>query len=218
MRPAICVYAEADMNILMLGNSFTYFNDMPGMLAGELNASVTEVVRGGAFLHDFLSQEDELCQLGMAALLGEIHEREGREMCRTFGEKPQGKWDYVVIQEQSFNAVGNPEDYLKSATELIRRIKSVGAVPVIYATWAYRDGSMKLKSTWLSFSEMRERQTKTYTNAAKECGALLADVGAAFEKADFNVYNDDDYHPNEQASRLAAHVIADAIRASGVDK
>ena len=48
------------MNILMLGNSFTYCNDMPGMLAEELNASVTEVVRGGAYLHGFLDQEDEL--------------------------------------------------------------------------------------------------------------------------------------------------------------
>ena len=201
------------MNILMLGNSFTYFNDMPGILAGELNASVTEVVRGGAFLHDFLSQEDELCQLGMAALLGEIHEREGHEICRTFGEKKRGKWDYVVLQEQSFNAVGDPEDYIKSAKELIRRIKSVGAVPVIYATWGYRDGSMKLKSTWMTFSEMRERPTKTYTDASNACGALLADVGAAFEKAEFNVYNDDDYHPNERASRLAANVIADTIRA-----
>ena len=94
------------MNILMLGNSFTYCNDMPGMLAEELNASVTEVVRGGAYLHGFLDQEDELSQLGMAALVGEIHECDGRNMCRTFGGRPCGLWDYVVIQEQSFNAVG----------------------------------------------------------------------------------------------------------------
>ena len=98
------------MNILMLGNSFTYCNDMPGMLAEELNASVTEVVRGGAYLHGFLDQEDELSQLGMAALVGEIHECDGRNMCRTFGGRPCGLWDYVVIQEQSFNAVGNPDD------------------------------------------------------------------------------------------------------------
>ena len=102
------------MNILMLGNSFTYCNDMPGMLAEELNASVTEVVRGGAYLHGFLDQEDELSQLGMAALVGEIHECDGRNMCRTFGGRPCGLWDYVVIQEQSFNAVGNPDDYVKS--------------------------------------------------------------------------------------------------------
>ena len=162
------------MNILMLGNSFTYCNDMPGMLAEEQNASVTEVVRGGAYLHGFLDQEDELSQLGMAALVGEIHECDGRNMCRTFGGRPCGLWDYVVIQEQSFNAVGNPDDYVKSAVELCRRIWSVGAVPVIYGTWGYRDGSMKLKSTWLTFDEMRKRQTAAQMRAAKEGGALLA--------------------------------------------
>ena len=201
------------MNILMLGNSFTYCNDMPGMLAEELNASVTEVVRGGAYLHGFLDQEDELSQLGMAALVGEIHECDGRNMCRTFGGRPCGLWDYVVIQEQSFNAVGNPDDYVKSAVELCRRIWSVGAVPVIYGTWGYRDGSMKLKSTWLTFDEMRRRQTAAQTRAAKEGSALLADVGIAFDKADFDVYAPDDYHPNEAASRLAAKTIAETIRA-----
>lgn len=201
------------MNILMLGNSFTYCNDMPSMLAKELQSSVTEVVRGGAYLHSFLDQEDELSQIGMAALVGNVSARDGREMCRTFGGETRGMWDYVIIQEQSFNAVGNSEDYIKSAVELCKRIWSVGAVPVIYGTWGYRAGSMKLKSTWLTYEQMRNRQTDAQQRAAKEGGALLADVGAAFDKADFDVYAPDDYHPNEAASRLAAKTIADVIRA-----
>ena len=42
---------------------------------------------------------------------------------------------------------------------------------------------------------------------------MLADVGIAFDKADFDVYAPDDYHPNEAASRLAAKTIAETIRA-----
>ena len=201
------------MNILMLGNSFTYCNDLGDMLARELDASVTEVVRGGAYLHSFLDQEDELSQLGMAALRGRVQPREGRELCRTFGGGAQGMWDYVILQEQSFNAVGNEEDYVRSAAELCRRAWSVGAVPVIYGTWAYRAGSDKLGSTWLTYDEMLERLRSAGERAAREGGALWADVGAAFAGADFDPYSPDDYHPNAAASRLAARTLAGVMRA-----
>ena len=201
------------MNVLMLGNSFTYVNDMPGMLADELNASVTEVVRGGAYLHSFLDQEDDLSQIGMSALMGDVREREGREMCRTFGGAVQGDWDYVVLQEQSFNAVGNEEDYVRSAVELCRRAWSVGAVPVIYGTWAYRAGSSKLKSTFLTHDEMLMRLRRSAERAALEGGALMADVGMALEHCDFDPYTADDYHPSREASMLAARTLADTIRA-----
>lgn len=204
---------ERAMNVLMLGNSFTYVNDMPGMLAKELDASVTEVVRGGAYLHSFLDQEDELSQLGMSALLGDVHEREGREMCRTFGGAARGDWDYVVLQEQSFNAVGNEEDYIRSAVELCRRAWSVGAVPVIYGTWAYRAGSSKLKSTFLTHDEMLMRLRRSAERAAQEGGALLADVGMALEHCGFDPYTADDYHPGREASMLAARILADTMRA-----
>ena len=42
------------MRILMLGNSFTFFHDMPKMLAAILPAQVVANVRGGAFLADQL--------------------------------------------------------------------------------------------------------------------------------------------------------------------
>ena len=201
------------MNVLMLGNSFTYVNDMPGMLADELNASVTEVVRGGAYLHSFLDQEDDLSQIGMSALMGDVREREGREMCRTFGGAARGDWNYVVLQEQSFNAVGNEENYVRSAVELCRRAWSVGAVPVIYGTWAYRAGSSKLKSTFLTHDEMLMRLRRSAERAAREGGALMADVGMALEHCDFDPYTADDYHPSREASMLAARILADTIRA-----
>ena len=38
------------MRILMLGNSFTFYNDMPKILAGMLGAEVVAHTRGGAYL------------------------------------------------------------------------------------------------------------------------------------------------------------------------
>ena len=69
------------MKILMLGNSFTYFHDMPKMLAALLNVEVDSVTRGGAYLHQFLDFEDEL----FARVKEALHRQ---------------KWDYIVLQEQ----------------------------------------------------------------------------------------------------------------------
>ena len=43
------------MRILMLGNSFTYYNDMPAMLAEITGAEVVQNTRGGARLKEQLS-------------------------------------------------------------------------------------------------------------------------------------------------------------------
>ena len=56
------------MKVLMLGNSFTYFHDMPKMVAALLNEEVDSVTRGGAYLHQMLDPEDELCAQVMAAI------------------------------------------------------------------------------------------------------------------------------------------------------
>ena len=65
------------MRILMLGNSFTYFNDMPDMLAQILDAEVVHHTRGGAHLSEHLDPETELGAKTQAALQNE-------------------KWDYVI--------------------------------------------------------------------------------------------------------------------------
>ena len=42
------------MRILMLGNSFTYYNDMPKMLGAHLGDEVLALTRGGAYLDEHL--------------------------------------------------------------------------------------------------------------------------------------------------------------------
>ena len=59
------------MKILMLGNSFTYFHDMPKMLGALLNEEVDSVTRGGAYLYQMLDEQDELHTQVMEAINAE---------------------------------------------------------------------------------------------------------------------------------------------------
>ena len=47
------------LHIPMLGNSFTYYNDMPQMLTELTGAEVVAHTRGGAYLSEHLDPETE---------------------------------------------------------------------------------------------------------------------------------------------------------------
>ena len=179
------------MRILFLGNSFTYFHDLPAMLSRLTGWETAAVVRGGAYLRQFLDEKDELSAQMNAALA-------------------RGPWDKVVLQEQSFHAIGDWEDYLSSAGALCARIREGGAAPVLYATWPYRAGSEKLRRTGLTYDQMARGLRDAFARAAVRCGAQAVPVGSAFERAATHVslYAEDAYHPSPQGTYLAACVFA----------
>ena len=186
------------MRILFIGNSFTYVNDLPDMVKHLLSCETAGVVRGGAYLRDFCNPADELYGKLEAALT-------------------QEKWDYAVIQEQSFNAVGNRVDFLKYASILCARVRHAGIQPVFYSTWAYKEGSDKLKNTGRSYAEMDRLLAEAYQVAARENDALLAPVGKYFTQMrdQYDLYWPDGYHPTPMATFLAACVIARTITGGG---
>ena len=182
------------MRVLFLGNSFTYFHDLPVMAARLTGWDTDSVTRGGAYLHQFLDPKDELNARMEAAL-------------------EKGPWDYVVLQEQSFNAVGNPEDFLKSVKGLCEKIRALGAAPVLYCSWAYKEGGPFLQEAGLSYQQMMEGLLASYTRAAQENQALIAPVGPAFAQLqkDYPLYDPDTLHPSLYGSFLAACVICQTI-------
>jgi len=182
------------MRILMLGNSFTYYHDMPKMLQAILGAEVVSNTKGGAWLRDHLDPQSELSPGTLKALREE-------------------KWDYVILQEQSKAPVFAKKTFHNSVRELCALARAAGAKPLLYATWAYRDGSEKLAETGLSYLQMDAALYESYHEAAKENDALIADVGKAFLALHglAELYEDDDYHPSAAGSLVAAETIARAI-------
>ena len=183
------------MKILMLGNSFTYYNNLDQLIAGLTGWDVHRITRGGAFLFQFLNPQDELNQKMNEAL-------------------KSTKWDYVVLQEQSNTPALRPTLFHASVSKLCELIRENGAQPVLYATWAYREGSKKLATVGMNYQEMAEKLYNAYHKAAKDNNTLTADVGEAFSavRGTITPYAADDYHPSEAGSAMAAALIIQSIQ------
>jgi len=182
------------MRILMLGNSFTYFHDMPKILSALLPAQVVSQTRGGAFLADQINPEDEM----------------GAQTLRLLKEE---KWDYVVLQDHSRGPSHRKELFQQTVDQLCPLIRAAGAKPILYATWAYKEGTEKLASIDMTYAAFSDALYASYHEAAERNGALVADVGRAFDALRHlvSLYEDDDYHPSEVGSLLAAQAIARVI-------
>lgn len=182
------------MRILMLGNSFTFYNDMPSMLSELTGAEVIQHTRGGARLSEQLNPDTRMGAKTLAALTYE-------------------SWDYVVLQEQSNAPILTKDGFLKSVAALCDMIRAVDAVPVLYTTWAYERGHEWYEISGIGYDVMYAKLSESYREAAEQNDALIAEVGKAFyEQADkTGLYAEDGKHPSEKGSRLAARTIADVI-------
>ena len=107
-----------------------------------------------------------------------------------------------------------PKSFFSSVENLCRQIREQGAVPILYATWAYQKNGAKLRAKGWDYDEMARKLSEAYHKAARENGALLADVGRRFYELSQtqDLYADDGIHPNERGSRLAAQTIAASIQ------
>ncbi len=183
------------MKILFIGNSFTFYNAMPGFLKriaygeGE-RIEVDSVTFGGYKLsrHADLSTED-------GAYVDE--------------KLSSDNWDYVVLQGQSAEPAKECESFLKAAREMCERIRKIGAKPVFYQTWSYYDGSEKLTASGMSYDEMYNKLKDGYATAANENNGILVPVGDYFYKhnlphGDMDFICSDNYHPTRLGSYLAA--------------
>ena len=186
------------MRILFIGNSFTYFNDMPQKIfplfldASGIGCEVFSVTKGGCTLERFANPEDE-------------YGRQVRELLETV------KFDAVILQEQSHTPISNNEGFCSAVRRLDGMIKKNGAATYLYSTWGYhpKKESLSLYATGTRDMEMKLRAA--YSEIAREIGARVCPVGRAmtyaFEHSDAQIYRPDFYHPSFIGSVIAAAVI-----------
>ena len=184
------------MRILLLGNSFTYYHDMPAMLSALSGWEVVAHTRGGAWLDEHLDPALELGAKTLPALQNE-------------------RWDYVVLQEHSKGPIVDQPRYLRSVEVLCRLAREAGAKPVIYASWAYKEDSPKLATMSMSYPAMDAALHASCLEAARANQALMADVGSAFTSTRhlLELYEPaDDYHPTREGSLLIAYTLMQCIQ------
>lgn len=185
------------LRVLFIGNSFTYFNNLPALVEGLAAVTATDGAR---------RVTTRMVAPGGAGLERHWNDPSVHQALAT------GDWDYVVLQEQSMlNArylvngkprVVHPEGFFRYARLFGQEIHKTRAKIVLYLTWARRDAP----------PEDQAMLNHAYAEMARELGATLAPVGLAWqavrkERPDLDLYYEDGSHPSPAGSYLAAAVL-----------
>lgn len=170
--------------MLFVGNSFTSRNDLPRMLA-ELAAKAEPP----------LAIATQMIVAGGASLRRHLNAGVVQRALDT------GRFDDVVLQEQSTLPLKNPRRYRENVIELERAIAAAGARTVLYLTWARQSAAPQAQV------DLDQRGAAL----AAETGATAVVVGRAWQAARASVpalalYADDGSHPTAAGSYLAACV------------
>ncbi|MDY7225650.1 SGNH/GDSL hydrolase family protein [Hyalangium rubrum] len=192
--PATAATPPRPLRVLFIGNSYTYNNNLPAQLEGLARSAqppvpieTRTVARPGVRLQQHWDRGEALAALR------------------------QGRWDYVVLQEQSTlgllliegrHEVNDPElafhPYARRFAEEARR---VGAQPLFLLTWARRDTP-----------ESQARLTQAYMAVARELGAPIIPAGLAWARArqespQLALYHQDGSHPSPAGTYLTASAL-----------
>ena len=188
------------MKILMLGNSYTYFFDMPRILQGlfdvnGVDARVNSITAGGRELTQNLDEKDALhAQIVQACA--------------------ENTYDVLVLQEQSSKAMEYYREFLHGVSGCISLVSP--ARTVLYATWGRKEGCDLLDHFGWTTQTMTEGLAASYDAAARKCGATCAHVGKCFaairaKGIDAELYDPDLSHPSYAGSCVAAMALYKSI-------
>ncbi len=177
----------APLRVLFVGNSLTFYNDLPSLVEDLSRAAGVErpvdaemIARGGDSFYSHTERRDDDAPLAVIA---------------------RGGWDVVVLQENGRMAARGGVDSFPFASRLVRGARAAGATPMFYMTWAYRDRPETLAG-------IRE----TYGNLGSRLEVEVAPVGEAWRLAreqapGVELFAGDGVHPSPEGSYLAACVI-----------
>ncbi len=122
-QPRLVVYANSNLpealKVLFVGNSLTYYHDMPAIMIG------------------LIRQEQPDRPLKVAMLTGpgaslQDHYRSGK-LKEVLQE--HGPWDWVVLQEKGGLPLAQPEEVQRYTLLLATQVRESGARPILYVDW-----------------------------------------------------------------------------------
>ena len=192
----------ATKRVLFLGNSYTYVNDLPQMVAHAAasagdNLSFAVNAEGGVNLGYHLYDPVSLARIR------------------------EGGYDYVIPQEQSMRP-SQPDDWV--AVDFLRNAHLLDSVinvynpcgeTMVYMTWGYRDGNLGFCDSYpwwpyeCTYEVMDSLTNLRYRMAAEANHAVVSPVGAVWHYIrhhfpSINLYDADGSHPSLHGSYAAA--------------
>lgn len=199
-------FSQEEINVLWLGNSYTYYNNLPAMV-NELCKGTDKVVNhesvtpGGCTLFQHAVSQSSLSAIR------------------------KGDWDYVVLQEQSqlpsidyyrHNAMRPAYQSLYDSIMLY----NPDAMVVGYMTWGRQYGGQQCvnfgegvycSADFVDFNHMQDTMSVAYCENAYATDSYVAPVGDAWKAAfalnpELLLHSSDQSHPSYDGSYLAACV------------
>lgn len=177
--------SKKPLSLLFIGNSHTYFNDMPLMVKQRAedagyDCHVTMIARGGWFLSQHVAEPDVRFNILF------------------------GKYDYVVLQEHA-QPLSSPEEFTEAMRTLCDWSREAGSTPILYENWALQSEPEKQE-------EMNRvyRQVAEACGALKvPVGANWWDYQKSWPE--IQMYAPDGAHASERGSDFAAKYIWETI-------
>lgn len=172
------------MKVLFIGNSHTYYNDMPHMFAEICRKKQREV---------------EVTMLAHGGKGWDFHVEEPEVRFNIL----YGGYDAVILQHVA-HPMGDLEIMNESGIKLIEWVRQAGARPILYMTWTTKADGEAAQST----------MSGAYRRLQHETGCELAPVGEKWweyhrEHPEEEMYAEDGQHASEIGSWVAAATIAE---------
>ena len=193
-------------SILFIGNSMTYYHDMPTAIFEKMAASagfdvtVRSVTAGGRFLWEHLSLDDEPARAAKAALAAD----------------KAGVYDFVVLQEGMPDLYTRTENFYEAVRILTGKIRDLGAKPALYARMGNERGNPELDDPACTYEHVYQTIVKAHETISQELDIPVAwAVRAAYEMTEeplpFDLYDPDRSHPSYAGSYVAALCVFTAL-------
>lgn len=174
--------AAEPLRVLFVGNSYTYYSEMPSIVEAMAKRAKTP------FVVEMIAEPG-------ATLEG--HVADGAVVAAL----DRADWDVVVLQEQSLRPLEDRERMFGAVRALDQAIDAEGARLVLFETWARRD-----------YPDMAVPLEDAYRTIAAEVGGTVAPVGAVWQKVrqrapELPIFDADGSHPSVVGSYLTACVL-----------
>ncbi|WP_224485392.1 hypothetical protein [Robertkochia aurantiaca] len=186
---------QEDEKVLFIGNSFTYFWNMPDLVEAMakdqgVNLYTDHSTVGGSNLKQHWEEEKET---------------------QTRKRLEAISYDRAVLQDHSLSTIDHTERFQEYGERFIELLRNKGTEPLLYMSWAYDSNPL-----------MQDKITQEYLALGKKHNLQVVPAGLVIEKArqlrpDLDLFFDDK-HPSADGAYLIALVFYKALTGKSISE
>ncbi|WP_343486137.1 SGNH/GDSL hydrolase family protein [Allomuricauda sp. d1] len=185
-KPQVKKINQRTINVLFVGNSLTYSNDLPALVKEEASKIDFEVKTKTVAHPNY-------------ALMDHWNDGKVQKMIKN------GNYDFVIVQQGPSSQEFGKQVLFEYGEKFKKLCGKNGAKLVYFMVWPSR-----------TYYRTFDAVIKNHNDAAKANDALVCPVGEVWKQHfdttnDFSYYGDDGFHPSLEGSKVAARVICETL-------